>query len=194
MGIKRKGFTLIELLVVIAIIAILSVVVILTLNPAELLRQARDSNRISDMASIKSALGYYLATASKPSITTGTGICFESAPTGYGVSDCTTWFQTALSARTATSTAPDTTGWLPVDFSSLVGGSPLGALPQDPLILTGAPDGVHFYSYIATTTLTFKLDAHMESIQYRNGGGADVESTDGGIDPFSYEQGTNLQL
>src|SRR5471030_3210736 len=58
---NRSGFTLIELLVVIAIIAILSVVVILTLNPAELLRQARDSNRVSDFATLKSALGLYAA-------------------------------------------------------------------------------------------------------------------------------------
>ena len=56
---KQKGFTLIELLIVIAIIAILAVVVVLTLNPAELLRQARDSNRISDFATIKSALALY---------------------------------------------------------------------------------------------------------------------------------------
>src|SRR5579863_4498952 len=56
---SRKGFTLIELLVVIAIIAVLAVVVVLTLNPAELLRQARDSNRISDFATLKSALSLY---------------------------------------------------------------------------------------------------------------------------------------
>src|SRR5580704_3649915 len=56
---NRKGFTLIELLVVIAIIAVLAVVVVLTLNPAELLRQARDSNRISDFATLKSAIGLY---------------------------------------------------------------------------------------------------------------------------------------
>ncbi|MBI5221157.1 MAG: prepilin-type N-terminal cleavage/methylation domain-containing protein, partial [Candidatus Liptonbacteria bacterium] len=39
---NTKGFTLIELLVVIAIIAILAAVVILTLNPGQLLKQARD--------------------------------------------------------------------------------------------------------------------------------------------------------
>ncbi|KKW47096.1 MAG: hypothetical protein UY99_C0042G0007, partial [Parcubacteria group bacterium GW2011_GWA1_59_11] len=43
----RSSFTLIELLVVIAIVAILSAVVIITLNPAELLKQSRDSNRLS---------------------------------------------------------------------------------------------------------------------------------------------------
>jgi len=44
---KRSAFTLIELLIVIAIIAILSIVVILVLNPAQLLKQSRDSNRVS---------------------------------------------------------------------------------------------------------------------------------------------------
>ena len=46
----KKGFTLIELLIVIAIIAILAVVVVLVLNPAELLRQSRDSQRLSDIS------------------------------------------------------------------------------------------------------------------------------------------------
>jgi len=33
----------------------------LTLNPAELLRQARDSTRLSDVAAINGALSFYLA-------------------------------------------------------------------------------------------------------------------------------------
>jgi prepilin-type N-terminal cleavage/methylation domain-containing protein len=49
---SRSAFTLIELLVVIAIIGMLAVVVILTLNPVELFRQARDSNRLSDLATL----------------------------------------------------------------------------------------------------------------------------------------------
>jgi prepilin-type N-terminal cleavage/methylation domain-containing protein len=53
---SRKAFTLIELLVVIAIIAILAVVVVLTLNPAEILKQSRDSNRVSDMDTLTHAL------------------------------------------------------------------------------------------------------------------------------------------
>jgi len=56
---NRSAFTLIELLVVIAIIAILAVVVILTLNPAELLRQSRDSSRLSDLATLTSAINLY---------------------------------------------------------------------------------------------------------------------------------------
>src|SRR5579864_7625913 len=67
-GYAQQAFTLIELLVVIAVVAILSVVVILTLNPAELLRQSRDANRLSDLAVTKSAIAFYLASVTSPAI------------------------------------------------------------------------------------------------------------------------------
>jgi prepilin-type N-terminal cleavage/methylation domain-containing protein len=199
----KKGFTLIELLVVIAIIAILSVVVILTLNPAELLRQSRDSNRISDLSVTKSAISFYLASVTSPSIGTS-GTCYQDAAsttvggTTVGTSTCGTWFSQASGTNLfSSSTAVDGTGWLPIAFSTtttgaaLPGGSPLGSLPHDPV----NNDGVHFYSYEASSTsLVFKLDAHMESQKYSNGGSNDVVSTDGGIDPNSYEQGTNLKM
>ncbi len=67
-----KGFTLIELLIVIAILAILATAVVLVLNPAQILAQARDSQRISDLSSVKSAIALYLATTtSTPTMTAG---------------------------------------------------------------------------------------------------------------------------
>ncbi len=51
-----KGFTLIELLIVIGILAILATVVILVINPTELIKQARDSNRLSDLGILNKAL------------------------------------------------------------------------------------------------------------------------------------------
>src|SRR3989344_8684487 len=63
-----KGFTLIELLIVIAILAVLSTAVVLVLNPAELLKQGRDSTRISDLASINSAIALYLTDVSTPGL------------------------------------------------------------------------------------------------------------------------------
>src|SRR6185295_4958783 len=103
---NRKGFTLIELLVVIAIIAILSVVVILTLNPAELLKQARDSNRISDMATLKSAISLYLADVSTPFIgTTSIGYFSTAASTSLVTSSTVQWGM----ATAATSTSQATT-------------------------------------------------------------------------------------
>lgn len=53
---KRDGFTLVELLIVIAIIGVLGTVVIITLNPAELVKQARDSTWLSDIDTINKAL------------------------------------------------------------------------------------------------------------------------------------------
>ena len=91
-----KGFTLIELLIVIAIVAILSVVVILTLNPAELLKQTRDSNRISDLSTLKSALSLYLADVTTPILAGDYTRCYysvTSTPAG-GTAGCGGWFST----------------------------------------------------------------------------------------------------
>lgn len=206
---NKKGFTLIELLVVIAIIAILSVVVILTLNPAELLRQSRDSNRISDLSVTKSAIAFYLASVPTPSLngtTTFTSpTCYVDAQgivasnTQEGTSTCVNWFQTNISGAPqvasvtlANQTLVNGNGWIPIQFNTIsAGGSPLGSLPHDPV----NNDGEHFYSYIASTTgLVFKLGAQMESQKYGYLGTNDVVSTDGGISTSTYEQGTSLSL
>src|SRR5581483_1844984 len=192
---SKKGFTLIELLVVIAIIAILSVVVILTLNPAELLRQSRDSNRVSDLSILKSAVSYYLVSVSVPTIGSSTPTCSMSAPVGNATTSCTAWFQTTTATTTASSTQINGQGWLPINFTTITaGGSPIGALGQDPSAY-GNNGNTFFYSYTASSSQnTFKLDAHMESSKYGKSGSNDVVSTDGGIDSNSYEVGTNLQL
>src|SRR5271156_4496627 len=94
---NKRGFTLIELLVVIAIIAILSVVVILTLNPSALLRQARDSNRVSDFATFKSSIGLCSADVA------------TTAPLGgpnVGATPTSTWFvSSAIGLNTPSTTA-----------------------------------------------------------------------------------------
>ena len=64
----KKGFTLLELLIVIGILAILSTTMLLVINPAEMLRKARDSQRISDLNTLKTAIGFYLLNVSSPSI------------------------------------------------------------------------------------------------------------------------------
>jgi len=184
---KQKGFTLIELLVVIAIVAVLAVVVILTLNPAELIRQARDSNRISDMATLKSAIALYLAdnsTSTWPASST----CFISFTT---TSNCTFGFAAAGVVKPSTSTVVDGTGWLPINFSVISSGAPIGSLPIDPL-----NNGAYLYGFMATSTNNaFKLVASgMESTKYGAGGTSDVVGTDGGTKPKAYEVGTNLNM
>ena len=56
---SQKGFTLIELLVVIAIIAILAALILAALNSAQ--KGARDSQRLSDLNQMKTALVNYQA-------------------------------------------------------------------------------------------------------------------------------------
>lgn len=217
---NKKGFTLIELLVVIAIIAILAVVVVLTLNPAEMMRRARDSNRASDLGMIKTAISLYLADASTTSMG-NYGTCYyqysgASAPanvfefatttsevstttpyTGTGTA-CSQWSLTASSTAVPSSSRSVSNGWIPINLSVMSSGAPIGQWPVDPsygpgVSASGNASAGHFYSYIpGQTNNSYKIAAKMESVMYSNGGSGDLESTDGGIDPFMYEQGTNV--
>src|SRR5262249_40631757 len=145
-----KGFTLIELLVVIAIVAILAVAVILTLNPAELLRQARDSTRISDMNTLKRAVSLYIADQSAATsfalgsstscyVSTISANTTSSAQCGYFTSN----YSVIVSTTVANATKIDGTGWIPVKFTRMTAGSPVGALPVDP-----TNSAVYFYGYV----------------------------------------------
>jgi prepilin-type N-terminal cleavage/methylation domain-containing protein len=200
----QKGFTLIELLVVIAIIAILAVVVVLTLNPAQLLAQARDSNRISDFATIKSALALYgTDVATTTAMNNGTNALYTGnmgSPTAlpattstyYEGAGATAWgFATGYVTsvvETASRLVNGTSGWIPVNLSAISAGAPIGVWPVDPV-----NSGALMYIYAATTT-SFKLATKMESTKYQANGANDVVSTDGGNNSTTYEQGSNLAL
>ena len=128
----RKGFTLIELLVVIGIVAILAAVAILVLNPAELQRQARDSRRISDMATINSAINFFNVdvisqVSSGVSMTAYISIP-DPAATSTAGTDCsgvgppTSTLPSGWSyhcAASSTYRSVNGLGWIPVDFSQI---------------------------------------------------------------------------
>lgn len=194
----QKGFTLIELLVVIAIIAILAVVVVLTLNPAQLLAQARDSNRISDFATLKSALALYGTDVNTTTPMYGTtdnlftaNISTTSASTSYITTTPGGWGFSGGGYGSLVSTTLRTvggSGWIPVNLNAISSGAPISVWPVDP-----TNSGNLMYIYAASTTV-FKLATKMESSKYQFNGTNDVVSTDGGTSTSTYEQGSMLTL
>ncbi|MDD4819192.1 MAG: prepilin-type N-terminal cleavage/methylation domain-containing protein, partial [Candidatus Colwellbacteria bacterium] len=115
----KKGFTLVELLIVIAILAVLAAAVVIVLNPAELLAQARDSQRLNDLDTLKNALSIYIAQAS--SIDLGAcadgGRCTADPGIGNGPFATTTCDKPDIIDNTVAGS-----GWVDVDFSSIPGG------------------------------------------------------------------------
>ncbi len=190
----KKGFTLLELLIVIGIIAILASVVALVLNPAELLRQARDGQRISDFDTLRTAINYHLSTGATPNTNVGgTGLAYRIT---VATANCPFASSSACTAATFTSsTAIGGTGWVNVNFTDVGGGtSPLTILPIDPTNST-----TYYYSYAGDGSANvFKLTSRLESNKYRG-----KMATDGGTqntcstyieNTCYYEVGTSLTL
>ena len=158
--ISKRGFTLLELLIVIAIISVLAVILILVLNPTEILKKSRDSQRLSDLGTLKTALGIYVTSSSTPDLdaavatdclTDTSGVANTNAKVNYSttqtLSACIAdiieggnqytgaTFSTTKFCRSVTSgeALVDGTGWLPVNLTALTGGSPISNLPIDPI-------------------------------------------------------------
>jgi Concanavalin A-like lectin/glucanases superfamily len=142
-----------KLLFVIAIIAVLAVVVILVLNPVELFRQARDSTRLSDLATMNQALSIFSKDAGSslgdasttyisvpdPSATSSAGgqcqgLSLPALPSGW----------TYHCASPSNYKNVDGTGWIPVNFNNLSSGRPISSLPVDP---TNTISNGHYYTY-----------------------------------------------
>jgi prepilin-type N-terminal cleavage/methylation domain-containing protein len=172
----KRGFTLIELVIVIGILAILAAAVVLVLNPAQILAQARDAQRLSDLGSIKSAIALYLSTSA-----TTTAIAIGPYCTATNCNDSNAPFE---SATVNSSTVVTGGGWVPVALSDTVGGSPLSVLPLDP-----TNSGYYFYAFKGDAdNKTFELDCRLESSRYRT-----MMTSDGGNKnscPSSYTENT----
>ncbi|GMQ94994.1 MAG: hypothetical protein BMS9Abin13_104 [Patescibacteria group bacterium] len=211
---EKKGFTLLELLIVISIIAILAVIIILILNPAETLRKARDVQRMSDMATMKIAIGIIVTASSTPwlSGTSGNSLCYGGSGTDsiwYSLSSTDgVIIDTTLDGGTGsipnsvqvTSTnlnLTDGNGWIPVNFGWLPGRSPISNLPVDPINTIGTLSSVDnydlVYRYVCNSTdTTFEIDAVLESISFTSND--NKMATDGGDNSNYYEVGTALDI
>jgi len=162
-------------------------VVVLTLNPIELLRQSRDANRISDMATLVSAINFYQTDQSGgSSYTMGSGnVVYSSLPdSGSASSTCGDLGLLGLPpayiyhcATTANLRFASSSGWIPINFQAISAGTPLSALPIDP---TNSSSSGLYYTY-DTNGNGYEVTAAMESSKYKFAGSNDVISTDGGV-------------
>ncbi len=180
----RSSFTLIELLVVIAILAVLATAVVLVLNPAQLLAQGRDSTRLSDLASLQSALSLFVAdTGGNQSLGSST-LTYLSLPEPGGTTDCSDlgfpsgYFHCAPASTTQKT---DGSGWIPVNLTQISSGSPLSKLPLDPINTSST----HLYYSYWTNGTTYKVSALPESQKY---------ASQAGQNPTMFQQGSNLNL
>lgn len=219
---KKSGFTLLELLIVVAIMAILSVVMIIILDPAETLKKSRDSQRMSDLNTLKTALGIYLTATSSPQLDNYGAFCLDggsAAKISYSVSGAACTTLTLTEGSDANGTFSDNacnspsaanlnkvngTGWIPVPFTGLTGGSPISNLPIDPIntITSATPtttDLVYRYACQETGSgakpgKAFELNARLESAAYGPSGSEDKSARDGGDNDGLYEVGSSVLL
>ncbi len=154
----KKGFTLIELLIVIGILAVLGTLAVVMLDPAELVREARDAQRLSDLRVVKSAIDFFIVernpadlNAAQPGTCTLGGSAFPawrasipnltenqqpfvnpfvpvSGPVGSSNPAPPAIDQTPQNIN-----AINGTGWVPINFNLLGAQTPFPRLPVDPL-------------------------------------------------------------
>lgn len=166
-----KGFTLVELMVTIGLVAIMSTVATVTLNPAELLRQSRDSTRLSDLSTINTALGIISADTTSPNFGSSSVVYIsipDTSPTCANIPDLP-----ALTSSTYSCASPenykntDGTGWVPLNLSNISFGTPLAQLPTDPINLTTC--GL-YYTYVPGWGMSAALQSEKYRAQSGNAG------------------------
>lgn len=220
---NKRGFTLLELLIVIGIISILAVILVIVLNPAETLRKARDSQRMSDLSTLKTALGIYITSTSTPYLAgvnntackSGSGggaytttedkiyYSYPSDSPGGAISDLivdSTTFSANYGPTQVTNvnfTLIDGNGWIPVNLESLTSGSPISNLPIDPI------NTISNLNTLASTDLVYRYACNATNLTFEIN--AQLESDaytltddkrkkDGGNNTNLYEIGTNLKI
>jgi len=208
---NQQSFTLIELLVVIAILAVLMSVIVITINPAEMLKKTRDTRRIADLATLEKALMIYQTSRFDSSLATANKV-YVSLPAIY--SDCSDLHLPTLPSGYSYQCSTEDnyrktngTGWIPINFNASDVGAPISSLPTDPTNVYLQDLNAHndyFYTFIvASDGYQFELNAKLESNYYgftdrdgyplRDAAKDNTPINDGG-DNGLYEKGSNLTL
>jgi len=186
---KISSFTLVELLIVIAILAVLAAAVVIVLNPAELLAQARDSQRVSDLKNIKKSIDLFVVDNPTVSLGTAQRVYISLPDTASNCPNLTATLPSLPSGwqyvcvTTANLRNTNGTGWIPVNFGNVFGGSPIPYLPIDPSndLASG-----RYYTYVMGGS--YELTALMEAVK------ESASVSDGGSLPGVFQVGTHIDL
>lgn len=186
------GFTTVELLVTVTIMAVLAILVVVVINPVDLLRQGKDSNRMAGLNSVNGALRFL--TENEPGTFIGTSsVVYVSVPDTSPI--CANLGLPTLPSGWAygcvqgsSSTRIDGTGWIPVNFSALPAGSPISQLPIDSKNTTSTRN---YFTYVGSGK-TWELNFTPEATKNKLGGDSKVATKDGGDSPSLVELGSNL--
>ncbi len=180
---RSKSFTLLELLIVIGIIAVLSTALIMVIRPAEQFRKGRDSSRVSQLDSLRTALN--MALMENVSLGEDHTVYLSLPSNDPSCSDLSLpplpnlW--TYHCSNSSNYRKIDGTGWIPINFTELVTVN-LPALPIDPLNNT-----TYYFTY--TTGGSYELTALLESSERH-----EPAINDGDAFPGLYAVGTSLNL
>ncbi len=218
---SKKGFTLLELLIAIAILAVLGLILFLTINPGELLKKSRDAQRMSDLSTINTAISLYKVNISVPKMAgidnvgcKGTVNSTDWQPTDYiyysypNDAPGSVISGKNFDGMTFTTGGPHQVtqessglinglGWLPINFTKIIGNSPISNLPIDPVNKIADPtqpnDKDLVYRYICLeNNLKYEINATLESQAYTVSD--NKMANDGGNNANYYEVGTDLNI
>ncbi|MCL4406458.1 MAG: LamG domain-containing protein [Patescibacteria group bacterium] len=156
------------------------------LNPQELIAEARDTTRLTDLRTVNGALFTFTTQMGDPG--GNPNYVYLSLPDAD--SHCASYSLPVLPApyeyscsTSANYRKVDGTGWIPVNLSSMPGGSPIPTLPIDP-----QNSSSRYYSYL--TGGSYEVLSLLESEKYLKSSA----SKDKGSDPGRIELGTDLSL
>gem|GEM_PF-1259311 len=166
---KPHGFTLIELLVVVAILGVLAAVTTIIINPVELLAQSRDATRFSDIDTLNKAIILAKTESQASNFSLGnTNTIYASIPDASSTCGdlslpiiASGWAYSCVSSTSSKNI--NSTGWVPINFTSTYTGSQLNSLPIDP---TNSPTTGLYYTY-ATDGTNYELTAYLESQKFK---------------------------
>lgn len=189
---NRAGFTLIEVLMVVGIISVLAVALIITINPGEIFREARDSTRIRDMSALEEALSLYEADVWRdPQMGQSQRVYISIPDTSQSCSSHISalpnlpegWSYRCVTEDNLYNI--DGTGWIPVNLTDINLGSPISRLPVDPI---NDPEQGLYYAYV--TGNSYAVATLMESEMQLHS----TTRTQGEFDPERYVTGTDITL